>query len=101
MGDNANQQKTHAAAFPNPPPFWKDFTSDNAARMQELRHERATKDNIPDSELPARLPDIPEDLINLQPPAEPPTGTWRVLGGQYSVGLSSAFITFIISCLTT
>ncbi|KAL2759283.1 hypothetical protein ACRALDRAFT_2075780, partial [Sodiomyces alcalophilus JCM 7366] len=71
--------------FPNPPPFWKDFTSDHVARMQELRHERAAKDNVSESDLPARLPDIPEDLINLQPPTEPPTGTWRVLGGQYSL----------------
>ncbi|CRK22827.1 hypothetical protein BN1723_012796 [Verticillium longisporum] len=28
---------------------------------------------------------IPDELINLQPPAEPSTGTWRVLGGQYSL----------------
>ncbi|ROT43814.1 mediator of RNA polymerase II transcription subunit 7 [Sodiomyces alkalinus F11] len=83
--DAAGQQKTHASAFPDPPPFWKDFTPDNVAGLQQIRCERAAKDNIPERELPARLPHVPEHLINLQPPAEPPSRTWRVFGGQYSL----------------
>lgn len=79
-------QKAIASQFPNPPPFWRSFTADNVARMDDIRTARAEKDGATLKDLPPRVSDIPEDLINLQPPAEPQTGTWKVLGGQYSVG---------------
>lgn len=94
MADNGEQpsQKAIASQFPNPPPFWRQFTADNVARMRDLRASRAEQDQSQEqsgtgsaTELPVRLPDVPADLINLQPPAEPPAGTWKVLGGAYSV----------------
>ncbi|KAM0279729.1 hypothetical protein ACHAQH_004420 [Verticillium albo-atrum] len=88
MADTTDQQgqKAHSSAFPNPPLFWKDFTPENIARMEELRTARAEETRIALKQLPVRTPGIPDSLINLQPPAEPSTGTWRVLGGQYSLG---------------
>ncbi|EEY23895.1 mediator of RNA polymerase II transcription subunit 7 [Verticillium alfalfae VaMs.102] len=87
MGDNTDQQgqKAHSSAFPNPPLFWKDFTPENITRIAELRATRAEETSTDLKDLPIRTSAIPDELINLQPPAEPSTGTWRVLGGQYSL----------------
>ncbi|KZZ97365.1 Mediator complex, subunit Med7 [Moelleriella libera RCEF 2490] len=73
----AEQQEAHslASTFPNPPPFWKDFTPDRVARIEELRS--AFSD--------ARIPGLPDELTNLQPPCEPADGRWRVFGDQYMV----------------
>ena len=81
----AEQQEPHslASTFPNPPPFWKDFTPDNIARIEELRKAYGKQHG---NETPARIPGVPEDLINLQPPAEPIDGRWRVFGDHYTVG---------------
>ncbi|KJZ73797.1 hypothetical protein HIM_06915 [Hirsutella minnesotensis 3608] len=74
-----------ASTFPNPPPFWKDFTPDKLERIQQLRTAQGGGDreaggnNAP----PVRIPGVPEDLINLQPPPEPVDGRWRVFGDQY------------------
>ncbi|KAM0331249.1 hypothetical protein ACHAQA_002919 [Verticillium albo-atrum] len=88
MADSADQQgqKAHSSAFPNPPLFWKDFTPENAAQLDGLRTARAAEINIDLKDLPVRIPGVPDELLNLQPPVEPLTGTWRVLGGQYSLG---------------
>ncbi|PHH77724.1 hypothetical protein CDD83_4092 [Cordyceps sp. RAO-2017] len=75
-----------ASTFPNPPPFWKDFTPDRMARMDELRNVHGigpVKGEPGAARPPARLPDVPDDLVNLQPPAEPADGRWRVFGDQY------------------
>lgn len=79
-----------SSTFPNPPPFWKDFTADKVARYEQLRKEhdeneaRTTADN--DTFTPqTRIRDLPEELITLQPPAEPADGRWRVFGDQYMV----------------
>lgn len=80
----ADQQEPHslASTFPNPPPFWKDFTPDNTARIDELRKAYG---NHHDGETPHRIPGVPDDLTNLQPPAEPVNGRWRVFGDHYMV----------------
>ncbi|KAH7323084.1 mediator complex, subunit Med7 [Stachybotrys elegans] len=78
-----------ASTFPNPPPFWKDFTPDRTARIEKLRatyieRAEAQEPNAPPiDEATLRLPELPEELINLQPPAEPADGRWRVFGDQY------------------
>lgn len=81
----ADPQEPHslASTFPNPPPFWKDFTPDNIARIDELRKAYS---NHHQGETPHRIPGVPEDLANLQPPAEPTDGRWRVFGDHYTVG---------------
>ncbi|KAK1483426.1 hypothetical protein CTAM01_13413 [Colletotrichum tamarilloi] len=87
MADNPEEpsQNALASTFPNPPPFWRDFTPENVARIEELRKAQAEKDGVAVKNLPARIPDVPESLMNLQPPAEPPAGTWKVLGGNYTL----------------
>jgi len=79
------QQEGHSLSsmFPNPPPFWQDFTTDKISRIQELRASYIAEHG--GDPLTVRVPDIPEDLVNLQPPAEPADGRWRVFGDQYMV----------------
>ncbi|KAF6806050.1 hypothetical protein CMUS01_14469 [Colletotrichum musicola] len=87
MADNPEEpsQNALASTFPNPPPFWRHFTPENINRIEDLRKAQAEKDGVAVKDLPARLPDVPEDLMNLQPPAEPAAGTWKVLGGNYTL----------------
>ncbi|KAF9880539.1 RNA polymerase ii mediator complex protein [Colletotrichum karsti] len=87
MADNPDEpsQNALASTFPNPPPFWRQFTAENVGRIEELRKSQAEKDGVAVKDLPARLPNIPEELMHLQPPAEPATGTWKVLGGNYTL----------------
>ncbi|KAK6216947.1 hypothetical protein QIS74_07061 [Colletotrichum tabaci] len=87
MADNAEEptQNALASTFPNPPPFWRQFTPENISRIDEFRKAEAEKNGVAVKDLPVRLLDIPEDLMNLQPPAEPSTGTWKVLGGNYTL----------------
>lgn len=89
-----DQQQSIASTFPNPPSFWKDFTPDRIARLDSVRKEYAEKNGLKES--PARIPDLPEELCNLQPPAEPADGKWRVFGDQYTVrSLLSSFPAFV------
>lgn len=90
------QQPSLASAFPNPPSFWREFTPDRIARIEELRkrYTAAVTDTtnpmvegIEGEGLTLRvLEDVPEDLVHLQPPAEPEDGRWRVFGDLYKVG---------------
>ncbi|KAL7785922.1 MED7 domain-containing protein [Trichoderma ceciliae] len=77
------QQEPHslASTFPNPPDFWKAFTPDRISKIEELRRlaHAAHDDGAND----ARIPNLPEHLIALQPPPEPADGRWRVFGDQY------------------
>lgn len=77
------QQSQLAAAFPNPPPFWRDFTPANIERIEKLHDAIPALGN--DDPLTRRIPGVPQELINLQPPAEPADGKWRVFGDQYKV----------------
>lgn len=84
------EQEPHslASAFPNPPPFWKDFTPDKITRMEELSKnymDTLLPGDISDPSAVIRVPDVPEDLIHLQPPAEPEDGQWRVYGDLYKL----------------
>ncbi|GJN84292.1 RNA polymerase II mediator complex protein (Med7) [Purpureocillium lilacinum] len=76
-----------ASTFPNPPPFWRDFTPERIARIEDLRaaHAENAGDQGGDAATTTtvRLPDLPEDLANLEPPPEPADGRWRVFGDQY------------------
>ncbi|POR32629.1 Mediator of RNA polymerase II transcription subunit 7, partial [Tolypocladium paradoxum] len=87
MADQEPQEPLSlASTFPNPPPFWKDFTPDRVARIADLRSAHAERTNDAagaDASAPVRLPDLPEDLASLQPPPEPADGRWRVFGDQY------------------
>lgn len=82
--DEGESQNPISSTFPAPPPFWKDFTPDNVARISDLRQEQAERDRNTD---PAtiRLSGLPENLRNLQPPQEPESGAWRVFGQTYTL----------------
>lgn len=77
------EQEAHslASTFPNPPSFWKDFTPDRVARIEELRNSFAGAGD--QSASAVRIPGLPQELANLQPPMEPADGRWRVFGDQY------------------
>ncbi|CAM1505752.1 Fc.00g113890.m01.CDS01 [Cosmosporella sp. VM-42] len=79
----AEQQEPQslASTYPNPPPFWKEFTADKVAMIEELRTAHIEQHG--GEVLTARVPDVPEELVNLQPPSEPVEGRWRVFGDQY------------------
>ncbi|KAK8919859.1 Mediator of RNA polymerase II transcription subunit 7 [Metarhizium anisopliae] len=79
------EQEPHslASTFPNPPPFWKDFAPDRVARIDELRSVFAGGASDHASSSVVRIPGLPEELTNLQPPPEPSDGRWRVFGDQY------------------
>ncbi|KAJ2977173.1 hypothetical protein NUW58_g7891 [Xylaria curta] len=76
------EQQQVASTWPLPPPFWKDFTSDNVSRIEELRKETADRLGVQDT-WKVRLDGLPRELRNLQPPPEPEDGEWRVFGDRY------------------
>ncbi|QUC21044.1 uncharacterized protein UV8b_05285 [Ustilaginoidea virens] len=74
-----------ASTFPNPPPFWKNFTPDRVARMDDLRSAFAGGPVDAAATAIVRVPGLPAELANLQPPPEPADGKWRVFGDQYTL----------------
>jgi hypothetical protein len=73
-----------ASTFPDSPPFWRDFTTEKVDRMESLRRRYADQTGLDISTI-VRVPDVPEDLVNLQPPPEPADGKWRLFGEQLTV----------------
>ncbi|KAK8062173.1 MED7-member of RNA polymerase II transcriptional regulation mediator complex [Apiospora hydei] len=82
------------STWPRPPPFYKNFTADNLARLADLKRERAETSNPPsnpdagtnnnkDDILSQRLTGLPANLRNLQPPLPPDEGAWRIFGDPY------------------
>lgn len=84
MADQDPQQSRSALAstWPNPPPFFQDFTDANLERFRALTGDQTTENE--DGAI-KRVEDLPSELVNLQPPAVPDDGNWRVFGDQYSV----------------
>lgn len=95
QSDNLEFQRKDLT-FPLPPPFWKDFTDDNVVRFEAIK-ARHTLDNFsaegsslaPGDVSKHRIPldKLPEDLINLQPPAPPDDGKWRCFGQLYTLDM--------------
>ncbi|KAI0175451.1 mediator complex, subunit Med7 [Pestalotiopsis sp. NC0098] len=84
MADDSESQNAITSTFPPPPPFWRDFTPDNVARIADLRQEQVEREGIVDGKT-VRLTGLPENLRNLQPPPEPTSGAWRVFGQNYAL----------------
>jgi hypothetical protein len=88
--DQQQQQAPNAAilAWPRPPPFWENFTTENIDRYNELRHVQATLEDKPNDQLSLqlmRLLDLPPELRNLQSPNPPADGKYMVFGNHYTV----------------
>jgi mediator of RNA polymerase II transcription subunit 7 len=94
----AEQQQANAlaAAFPSPPPFYQHFTTENIARVAELRaaqssnststsDTQATPNIASGSKTPLRLLDLPPELRFLQPPEPPVEGAYRSFGDIFNV----------------
>ena len=99
--DPTQRQNT---TLPVPPPFWRDFTPDKIALYENLVASRASSncqspangyqqvDNNRNTHnhhnhQPVIIPpsDLPEDLINLQPPPVPRDGKWRTFGDLFAL----------------
>jgi len=77
-----------SALYPDPPLFWKAFTPENISRFKELKQEYADQQGV-DVNTVIRIPNIPEELVYLQPPAEPAEGKWRLFDlGEQTVSVS-------------
>ena len=82
------EQQGLAAIFPNPPPFWQDFTPEKIeqiAELRELQSRPASKIFDPSKDLPPRVLELPAELRFLQPPPLPESSIYKVFGDTYNV----------------
>ncbi|KAK1772004.1 MED7 protein-domain-containing protein [Phialemonium atrogriseum] len=79
MAEPINEPSIVSSTFPDPPPFWQDFTPEKIERFESLKSRYANQQGL-DAAAVIRVPDVPEDLVNLQPPAEPADRKWRLFG---------------------
>lgn len=93
--DPAQSRSALASTWPNPPPFFRDFTEENLARFKQLADAQPGAED--ESAPVKRISDVPAELATLQPPAEPADGVWRVFGDQYSVR-GPFFLTIVRGC---
>ncbi|KAK1759888.1 MED7 protein-domain-containing protein [Echria macrotheca] len=70
--------------YPDPPYFWKAHTPENIERYNALKQAYADDKGLDVADV-ARVPEVPEDLCYLNPPAEPADGKWRLFGQQLSL----------------
>jgi hypothetical protein len=74
---------TAAAIFPPPPPFYKQFTASNLARLKELKDAQTATDGAPAGQ--SSLLDLPPELRCLVPPEAPADGIYRSFGEEVDV----------------
>ncbi|KAL2264545.1 hypothetical protein VTJ83DRAFT_7055 [Remersonia thermophila] len=77
--DHDDDQAKVTALWPDPPPFWKDFTPANMERYGRLKEDHAHQQGLQPEDI-VRVPGLPDDLMHLQPPPEPTDGKWNLFG---------------------
>ena len=87
MDEDEGQLST---TFPQPPPFYKHFTSQNLERLKESTNSKAQGGNPNEALGPTspRLLDLPPELRYLIPPEPPADGKYRSFGLPQNVCLS-------------
>lgn len=82
------------STFPNPPVFlWQEFTPEKVARIADAKKAwGAQNPESASSKAVTLIPDLPEDLEFLQPPPEPSDGSWKALGGVWTVRLAPTLL---------
>ncbi|KAK6354821.1 Mediator of RNA polymerase II transcription subunit 7 [Orbilia brochopaga] len=76
-----DQQRNTASAFPAPPPFFKNFTPENQAKLKEL--QRAS--NRAEDDGGASSQQLPPELVCLIPPKPPTEGQYRSFGDAWNI----------------
>lgn len=84
MADPVAEASKASSTFPDPPPFWQDFTPEKVDRFESLKSRYADQQGL-DATTVTRVPNAPADLVNLQPPAEPADRKWRLFGEVQTV----------------
>lgn len=84
MADPGPEASKASSTFPDPPPFWRDFSPEKLERFESLKTRYADQQGL-DATTVLRVPEVPRDLTNLQPPAEPTDRKWRLFGEVLTV----------------
>ncbi|OCK73714.1 mediator of RNA polymerase II transcription subunit 7 [Lepidopterella palustris CBS 459.81] len=75
-----------STTFPQPPPFYKHFTTQNLERLKELQDDASeTKDDPEATSASPNLLDLPPELRYLIPPQPPADGKYRAFGIEKNV----------------
>ncbi len=79
-------RKVLSATFPDPPPFYKSFTTKNIRLSKQRLHDnRNSNDHDNTGTYPQPVSEPPAELRFLLPPEPPASATYRSFGAQYDV----------------